>query len=75
MPTRTKINEDSYKVKRNLDEIIDAAGRLRRNVDDLEPVILARRDHRLTKKLMDSHKDISEIERKARNARGGKYEE
>jgi hypothetical protein len=75
VPTKTRINENSYKVKRNLDDIRDAAALARKSLDELEPIVLSRRNHTMNEHLYRLARSLAEIDRKARNARQGEYEQ
>jgi hypothetical protein len=65
---------DGYNVRRNLDEIRDATAQARKALDNIDTIILARRNHELNKQLYRLARALAEIDRKARNARQGEYE-
>lgn len=73
MPTPTKVNARSHKVKWALDDIICAVAAARNSYEQIEPIVKARRRNDLTAALLELHKALAEIELKAIDARRGEY--
>ena len=73
MPTKAKIAPGGRNVLYNLRDIMEQVRAARRAYDVIEPIILARRDRRLTEQLLELRRAIDTIDRKARDATKGEY--
>lgn len=73
MPTPTKVNEDSYKVKNALDDIQQKARIAQAAIDELEPVVRSRRNEKLTGELLKLRKAVDTMYLLALHARRGEY--
>jgi len=63
------------KLQWGLDDILSASATARRSYDVIRGAVLRRNDPDLLRALLQLQESLAEIDRKARNARNGVYEE